>query len=159
MSYELIQTASVIRYPYLRAREAGSGETEGRKERPVAVGVRMPRPEGDLVLFFPITTEQQEASRFAREVPAIEKRRAGLDAMFRQALAQRTVEFARLTNIDAEMGQAAVHAQVALLTGGAEEVLPLLRAIGDSLNCPSRHSFKASDVSYPQQSVRDCLDR
>ncbi|QND17057.1 hypothetical protein HB775_25340 (plasmid) [Rhizobium leguminosarum bv. trifolii] len=80
MNYELIQTASVIRYPYLWAREAGRGETEGRKERPVAVGVRMPRPDGDLVLFFPVTTKQPEASRFAVELPAIEKRRAGLDA-------------------------------------------------------------------------------
>lgn len=42
--------------------------------------MRMPRPDGDLVLFFPITTKQPEASRFAAEVPAIEKRRAGLDA-------------------------------------------------------------------------------
>ncbi|MBY3238377.1 hypothetical protein HFO17_28205 [Rhizobium laguerreae] len=80
MNYELIQTASVIRYPYLWAREAGHGETEGRKERPVVVGVRMPRRDGDLVLFFPVTTKQPEASRFAVEVPAIEKRRAGLDA-------------------------------------------------------------------------------
>ncbi|MBY3158483.1 hypothetical protein HFO56_40020 [Rhizobium laguerreae] len=80
MNYELIQTASVIRYPYLWAREAGRGETEGRKERPVVVGVRMPRRDGDLVLFFPVTTKQPEASRFAVEVPAIEKRRAGLDA-------------------------------------------------------------------------------
>lgn len=80
MNYGLIQTASVIRYPYLWAREAGRGETEGRKERPVAVGVRMPRPDGDLVLFFPVTTKQPEASRFAVELPAIEKRRAGLDA-------------------------------------------------------------------------------
>lgn len=79
MNYELIQTASVIRYPYLWAREAGRGETEGRKERPVAVGVRMQRRDGDLVLLFPITTKQPEASRFAVEVPAIEKRRAGLD--------------------------------------------------------------------------------
>jgi prevent-host-death family protein len=80
MNYELIQTASVIRYPYLWAREAGRGETEGRKERPVVVGVRMPRRDGDLVLFFPVTTKQPEASRFAVEVPAIEKGRAGLDA-------------------------------------------------------------------------------
>ncbi|TAX26564.1 hypothetical protein [Rhizobium leguminosarum] len=80
MNYELIQTASVIRDPYLWAREAGRGETEGRKERPVAVGMRMPRPDGDLVLFFPVTTKQPEASRFAVELPAIEKRRAGLDA-------------------------------------------------------------------------------
>ena len=83
MSYELIQTACVIRYPYLWAREARRGETEGRKERPVAVGVRMPRPDGDLALFFPITTQQPEASRFAVEIPAMEKRRAGLDTDLR----------------------------------------------------------------------------
>jgi hypothetical protein len=57
MSYDDIQTASVIRYSYLWAREAHKGETEGRKERPVAVGVRLPRPDGDLVLFFPISTK------------------------------------------------------------------------------------------------------
>ncbi|MBY5435620.1 hypothetical protein GR204_25720 [Rhizobium leguminosarum] len=33
-----------------------------------------------MVHFFPITTKQPEASRFAVELPAIEKRRAGLDA-------------------------------------------------------------------------------
>lgn len=74
MSYDLIQTACIIRYPYLWAREARRGETEGRKERPVAVGVRMPRPDGDLVLVFPITTQQPETSRFAVEIPAMEKR-------------------------------------------------------------------------------------
>jgi hypothetical protein len=83
MSYDQIQTACVIRYPYLWAREARRGETEGRKERPVAVGVRMPRPDGDLVLFFPITTQQPEASRFAVEIPAMERRRAGLDTDLR----------------------------------------------------------------------------
>ena len=83
MSYDQIQTACVIRYPYLWAREARRGETEGRKERPVAVGVRMPRPDGDLALFFPITTQQPEASRFAVEIPAMEKRRAGLDTDLR----------------------------------------------------------------------------
>ncbi|ACE94956.1 hypothetical conserved protein (plasmid) [Rhizobium etli CIAT 652] len=44
------------------------------------MGMRIPRPDGDLVLFFPFTTKQPEALRFAAEVPAIEKRRAGLDA-------------------------------------------------------------------------------
>ncbi|WP_245314834.1 hypothetical protein [Sinorhizobium alkalisoli] len=39
----------------------------------------MPRSDGELVLFFPITTKQPEALRFAVEIPAIEKRRAGLD--------------------------------------------------------------------------------
>lgn len=75
--YEDIQTAAVIRYPFLWAREAGKGETEGRKDRPVAVGVRIPRLDGDLVLFFPITTKQPEKARFAAEIPTIEKRRQG----------------------------------------------------------------------------------
>lgn len=44
------------------------------------VGVRTARADGDLVLFFPITTKQPERDRFAFEIPAIEKRRAGLDA-------------------------------------------------------------------------------
>jgi hypothetical protein len=78
--YDGIQTAAVIRYPYLWNRQAGTGETEGRKDRPVAVGVRIARTDGDLVLFFPITTKQLERDRFAFEIPAIEKRRAGLDA-------------------------------------------------------------------------------
>lgn len=83
MSYDNIQTASVIRYPYLWAREAHKGETEGRKERPVAVGVRLSRPDGDLVLFFPISTKQPEPARFSAEIPTIEKRRAGLDTDLR----------------------------------------------------------------------------
>ena len=83
MSYDDIQTASVIRYPYLWAREAHKGETEGRKERPVAVGVRLPRPDGDLVIFFPISTKQPEPARVSAEIPAIEKRRAGLDTDLR----------------------------------------------------------------------------
>jgi len=49
-------------------------------ERPVAVGVRIEHADGDLVLFFPITTKQPERGRFAFEIPTIEKRRAGLDA-------------------------------------------------------------------------------
>jgi hypothetical protein len=79
VSYHDIQTACVIRYPYLWAREASSGETEGRKARPVAVGVRMRRADGDLLLLFPITTKEPEPARFASEIPLIEKRRAGLD--------------------------------------------------------------------------------
>lgn len=80
MSFVDIQTATVIRYPYLWARQARAGETEGRKDRPVTVGVRLRRMDGDFVLFFPITTKEPEKSRFAAEIPDIEKRRAGLDA-------------------------------------------------------------------------------
>ena len=79
MSYDDIQTACVVRYPYLWAREARRGETEGRKERPVAVGVRLARADGDLLLLFPITTKEPEPGRFVAEIPLIEKRRAGLD--------------------------------------------------------------------------------
>jgi len=79
MSNDALQTGVVIRYSYLWARQAQAGETEGRKDRPVAVGVRLPRADGDLVLFFPITSKHPEAARFAAEIPAIEKRRAGLD--------------------------------------------------------------------------------
>lgn len=83
MSYDDIQTACVVRYPYLWAREASKGETEGRKSRPVAVGVRLARVSGDLVLFFPITTKEPGPVRLAVEIPAIEKQRAGLDSDLR----------------------------------------------------------------------------
>lgn len=79
MNFYAIQTASVIRYPYLWVREAGQGETEGRKHRPVAVGVRIARADGDVLLLFPVTTKEPEKGRFAAEIPATEKRRAGLD--------------------------------------------------------------------------------
>jgi hypothetical protein len=45
--------------------------------------VRIFRPEGDLVLFFPITAKQQDARRFAAEIPTMEKHRAGLDVDLR----------------------------------------------------------------------------
>ncbi len=78
--YDKVQTAAVVRYPYLWSHEANEGGTEGRKSRPVAVSVRIARSGGDLVLFFPITTKMPDRNRFAVEIPTIEKRRAGLDA-------------------------------------------------------------------------------
>ncbi|WP_104493233.1 hypothetical protein [Paracoccus denitrificans] len=78
-----VRTASVIRYPYLWVRESEKGETEGRKSRPVAVGVRIERPHGDLLLLFPVTSKEPQQGRFAAEIPATEKRRAGLDAGMR----------------------------------------------------------------------------
>jgi len=83
VSFADIQTACVIRYPYLWVREAGQGETEGRKYRPVAVGVRLTRTEGDMLLLFPITTKEPVSGRFSAEIPATEKRRAGLDVDMR----------------------------------------------------------------------------
>jgi hypothetical protein len=79
-----LRTGCVIRFPYLWVREAERGETEGRKPRPVAVGVRIARPKGeDLLVLFPITSQPPSSDRFAVEIPEMEKRRAGLDASLR----------------------------------------------------------------------------
>ena len=84
MSFEDLGTGAVIRYAYLWARQADQGETEGRKSRPVVVGVRLARPKGDdVILLFPITSQEPSRSRFAAEIPAIEKRRGGLASELR----------------------------------------------------------------------------
>jgi hypothetical protein len=76
---EDISTGSVIRYPYLWSHQAAKGETEGRKKRPVAVGIRLKQAKGpDLLLLLPITSKQPEPGRFSVEIPEIERRRAGL---------------------------------------------------------------------------------
>ena len=84
MSQHELRTGCVIRFPYLWVREAERGETEGRKHRPVAVGVRIARPKGeDILVLFPITSQPPSSDRFAAEIPEMEKRRAGLDATLR----------------------------------------------------------------------------
>lgn len=84
MSFEALRTGAVVRYPYLWAREAAQGETEGRKFRPTAVGVRIPKPKGeDVLVLFPITSQQPAKDRFAAEIPDTEKRRAGLEGALR----------------------------------------------------------------------------
>lgn len=84
MSFETLRTGCVIRFPYLWAREAAQGETEGRKPRPTAVGVRIPKAKGeDLLVLFPITSKEPARGRFAAEIPDTEKRRAGLDGALR----------------------------------------------------------------------------
>jgi hypothetical protein len=42
MSFDQLQTGVVLRYPYLWARQAKAGETEGRKDHPVAVACACP---------------------------------------------------------------------------------------------------------------------
>jgi hypothetical protein len=84
VSFDQLRTGCVILFPYLWVREAERGETEGRKPRPVAVGVRIARSTGDDVLvLFPITSQPPSPDRFAAEIPEMEKRRAGLDATLR----------------------------------------------------------------------------
>jgi hypothetical protein len=66
VSLDQLRTGCVIRFPYLWVREAERGETEGRKHRRVAVGVRITRPKGDDVLvLFPITSQLPSPDRFA----------------------------------------------------------------------------------------------
>lgn len=84
MGLDAIRTGAVIAYPYLWERQAEGGETEGRKERPTAVGLRMERKTGDVLVLFAITTREPAPGRWAIEVPETEKRRAGLDASLRQ---------------------------------------------------------------------------
>lgn len=83
MSFGDLTTGAVIRYPFLWSHEATAGATEGRKTRPAAVGFRVPRKGGDVLLLFPITSKQPSPERFAFELPEIEKRRAGLDVDLR----------------------------------------------------------------------------
>lgn len=84
MSFEALRTGVVIHFPYLWAREAARGESEGRKFRPVAVGVRVPKPDGeDVLVLFPVTSQEPAKGRFAAEIPDTEKRRAGLDGAMR----------------------------------------------------------------------------
>lgn len=79
MTFEDLVSGTVFPYPYLWGHQAARGETEGRKERPVVVGIRL-RPEygQDRVLLLPITSKEPEAGRYAVEIPEGEKRRAGL---------------------------------------------------------------------------------
>ena len=85
MSYDELQSGVVLHYPYLWGREADRGETEGRKQRPTVVAVRLRRAgKADLLALFPITTQEPEADRIAKEIPDTEKRHAGLDHSLRQ---------------------------------------------------------------------------
>jgi hypothetical protein len=82
VSFAAIRTGSVLDYPYLWAREHENSETEGRKPRPVAVGVRIPAKEerwNDSVILFPITSKEPSVEELAIEIPETEKRRVGLD--------------------------------------------------------------------------------
>jgi hypothetical protein len=84
MTFETFETGAVFRYSYLWAHESDRGETEGRKERPVAVAIRLKQSDGrDRIILFPITTKAPGQGRFASEIPDREKRLAGLDAGLR----------------------------------------------------------------------------
>jgi hypothetical protein len=74
------KAGAVIRYPYLWARQAGYGETEGRKPRPCAVILALSTEQGQTELrLCAVTSQPPQGHNHAVEIPAIEKRRAGLD--------------------------------------------------------------------------------
>ncbi len=82
MSFADIQTGCVLNDPYLWLREQANQETEGRKPRRVAVGVRLAAktPDApDRVILFPITSQPPLDGVLAIEIPETEKRRANLD--------------------------------------------------------------------------------
>ncbi|MGR3795954.1 hypothetical protein [Vannielia sp. SX4] len=73
------QPGEVWDYPYLWARQADHGETEGRKPRPCAVAVLVRLQSGQTaILFLAITSQRPASDRRAVEVPETERRRAGL---------------------------------------------------------------------------------
>lgn len=75
---------AVLRYPYLWARQAGRGETEGRKTRPCAVILALKSGNGQTELrLCAVTTQPPRTGTHAVEVPEIERRRAGLDSSLR----------------------------------------------------------------------------
>ena len=74
------QPGDIWDYPYLWARQAQSGETEGRKPRPVAVAVLLERADGRTgIMMLAITSQAPGPDRRALEIPQTERRRAGLD--------------------------------------------------------------------------------
>ncbi len=75
-------SGDVWRYDYLWRWQHESGETEGRKRRPVAFVAVLPDAAGKTHLFIlPITSKQPGLDRLSIPVPPIERRRARLDDM------------------------------------------------------------------------------
>ncbi len=70
----------VISYSYLWKREAESGEVAGRKYRPASVLISVRQESGDLIVYVaPITHTRAQRPEDGIQIPAIVKRRLGLD--------------------------------------------------------------------------------
>ncbi|WP_236841768.1 hypothetical protein [Bosea sp. PAMC 26642] len=70
----------MIRYAYLRKREAARGREEAPKDRPAAVVVTIADESGQTRVYaLPITHSPPLEANDAVEIPAIAKRRLGLD--------------------------------------------------------------------------------
>jgi hypothetical protein len=80
---EALRTGSVIVYPYLWRRQADRGETEGRKDRPTAVVVRLASASASRVFLLAITSREPDRQTRSVEIPENERRRAGLSVDLR----------------------------------------------------------------------------
>ena len=81
MSWPAPQPGLVVRYAYLWEREAQFGREEGDKDRPCAVLLAVQRDDeaAPLGRVLPITHTPPTCDIVAVEVPAVTKRRLGLD--------------------------------------------------------------------------------
>ena len=88
----------IWRFPYLWHREALSGETEGRKQRPCVLALLLRDSQGEeQIMLIPITSRQQSNNPFALEIPEIEKKRGGLDISLRLWAIADAVSYTHLT--------------------------------------------------------------
>ena len=79
MAIEPPVPGAVVDYPYLWARERDAGEIEGRKSRPVCVVASLATADGEhLIALLAITSQPPRDTVSAIEIPALERRRAGL---------------------------------------------------------------------------------
>jgi hypothetical protein len=70
----------VIRYSFLWSHEAKAGREEGSKDRPCAVLLATQTKDGrDIVTVLPVTHTQPEHESLAVEIPAVTKKRLGMD--------------------------------------------------------------------------------
>lgn len=71
----------IVRYSYLWYQDHLEGHEDGEKDRPCAIvaSVRVDAEGETRVLVLPITHSPQAPSRYAVEIPAVTKRRLGLD--------------------------------------------------------------------------------
>ena len=75
---EVPGNGSIVRYPYLWRWQSRSGETEGRKLRPVCLLLSIPAEDRTNLILLAISGTPPRPDQTALEIPQLECRRAGL---------------------------------------------------------------------------------
>lgn len=79
IDHTLLKKGNIIAFPYLWKWQAGRGETEGRKDRPICVLTSIVTADGLTHLgLLAISSQPPRSDQKAIEIPQIECRRAGL---------------------------------------------------------------------------------